>query len=143
MEERAMLKKIYASFGIAALMVMTLLMTGCTAAETLAEGISEKSISGTGLFGYSDIGIDAATKTPKVKYLLVKGKYTSIPAGMEYVEYTEDVDSSIFNSAAKTYSRRLVFGSSDKKRADKIMKAAVTAIQQPYADAADQEKKNL
>ena len=132
-----MLKTVYAIMVSFMMVTLAGMLSGCTAMETLAEGISEKAISGSGLFGYSDVGIDATTKTPKTKFLVVKGKYSSIPEGMEYVEYTEDIDSSIFNSASKTYSRRLVFGSSDKKRADAMLKATVDALKQPYADAED------
>ena len=99
--------------------LFAVMLTGCTAADTIAAGISEKAISGEGVFGVSKLGIDAATKTPTLQAVLVRGNYTSVPAGIEFIEYSESTDRSIWNPEAFTYRKRLIFGSAERSRMEK------------------------
>ena len=108
-------------------------LNGCTAADTIAAGVSEKAISGEGMFGVSKLGIDAATKTPTLQGILVRGNYTSIPAGIEFLEYSESTDRSIWNPEAFTYRKRLVFGSAEHNRMDKIVKAVEEQVKTPVS----------
>ena len=106
-------------------------LNGCTAADTIAAGISEKAVSGEGMFGVSKIGIDAATKTPTLQAILVRGHYTSVPAGIEFIEYSESTDRSIWNPEAFTYKKRLVFGSAEHERMDEVVKAVGEQVKTP------------
>lgn len=108
-------------------------LNGCTAADTIAAGISEKAISGEGMFGLSKIGIDAATKTPTLQAILVRGNYTSVPAGIEFIEYSESTDRSIWNPEAFTYRKRLVFGSAEHTRMDEVVKAVGEQVKAPVS----------
>ena len=49
--EKKMLKTVYAIMILFMMVTLAGMLSGCTAMETLAEGISEKAISGSGLFG--------------------------------------------------------------------------------------------
>lgn len=113
--------------------VLIAVLTGCTAADTLASGISEKAVSGEGMFGVSKIGIDAATKMPTLQAILVRGNYTSIPAGIEFIEYSESTDRSIWNPEAFTYKKRLVFGSAEQDRMDEVVKAVEEQVKTPVS----------
>ena len=108
-------------------------LNGCTAADTIAAGISEKAISGEGIFGVSKIGIDAATKTPTLQAILVRGNYTSVPAGIEFIEYSESTDRSIWNPEAFTYKKRLVFGSAEHDRMDEVIQAVGEQVKTPVS----------
>lgn len=111
---------ILAGSGFALLLVLGL--TGCTTAETLAKGISEKSISGSGTFIHSRAGLDKQTQTPELSTLFVWGDYTSVVPGDEVFRLEESSDSSIFNSSAVTKKRKIFFSSGDKKRMDRFIK---------------------
>ena len=103
--------------------VANLLLIGCTAPNTLAKGISEKSISASGTFLYNRTGLDTKTQTPEMQNLFIWGDYNSVAAGDEIFRYEENEDASIFNSASKTNKKKVFFASGDKKRMDAVIKA--------------------
>ena len=113
--------------------VFAVMLTGCTAVDTIAAGISEKAVSGEGMFGVSKIGIDAATKTPTLQGILVRVNYTSIPAGIEFLEYSESTDRSIWNPEAFTYKKRLVFGSAEHSRMDEVVRTVGEQVKTPVS----------
>lgn len=104
---------------IAAILIMS--GAGCAAVDTVAKGISEKSISGSGTVVLSRVGLDTTTQTPEMKTLFVWGDYTSVANGDEIFRMEETEDASIFNSAATTKKRKIFFATSDKKRMDKVI----------------------
>lgn len=106
-----------------ALIAFAAVLTGCRTAETLAQGVSEKSISGSGSFVYSTVGLDAATQTPELTTLFVWGDYTSIVPGDEVFRYEESRDASIFNSNATSYRKKVFFATGDKSRMDAVIQA--------------------
>ena len=105
----------------AAVALLICAATGCSTAETLAAGISSKSISGSGAFGYSRVGLDTATQTPEMVSLFVWGDYTSVVPGDEVFRLEEVEDASIFNSSAVTRRRKVFFATGDKKRMDAVV----------------------
>lgn len=100
-----------------------LLLTGCTAPNTLAKGISEKSISASGTFLYNRTGLDTKTQTPETQNLFIWGDYNSVAGGDEIFRYEENEDASIFNSSAVTKKKKVFFASGDKKRMDAVINA--------------------
>lgn len=106
-----------------AILAVLLLAGGCTTAETLAKGVSEKSISGSGTFVYSRVGLDTATQTPELMNLFVWGDYTSVVPGDEIFRYEEVEDASIFNSDAKTKKKKIFFATGDKARMEDVISA--------------------
>lgn len=107
---------------LAAVTSMFAIGSGCTTAETLAQGVSQKSISGSGTFGYGRIGLDTTTQTPEMTSLFVWGDYTSVVPGDEIFRYEESEDSSIFNSDVKTYKKKIFFATGNKDRMDAVIK---------------------
>ena len=105
----------------AAVALLILCTTGCNTAETLAAGISQKSISGSGAFGYSRVGLDKTTQTPELTSLFVWGDYTSVVPGDEIFRLEESEDASIFNSSATSKRRKVFFASGDKARMDAVI----------------------
>ena len=114
--------------------VIAIVLTGCTAMDTMATGVSQKSISGSGTVAYGNVGIDAATLTPEVSGLFVWGDYTSVVAGDEIFRYEESEDASVFNSNAVTKRKKIFFASGDKSRMDEVIKA-ITKPKEPPNDS--------
>jgi hypothetical protein len=122
MKGRQLMKMLVATI---ALIILAFLFAGCQATNTLAAGVSEKSISGSGTFVYSSVGLDAVTQTPELTTLFVWGDYTSIVPGDEVFRYEETRDASIFNSNASSYRKKVFFATGDKSRMDAIIKATI------------------
>ena len=97
------------------------LLTGCKAPETLAGGIAEKSLSGSGTFIHSKVGVDSVNHLPELSGLFVWGDYTSVVPGDEIFRYEETEDASIFNSQSKTKKKKIFFATGDKSRMDKVL----------------------
>ncbi len=100
---------------------VVLLLTGCTTAQTLAQGVSEKSITASGMMSYGRVGLDNVTQTPEMFNLFIWGDYASGAPGSEVLRYEETEDASIFNSQAVSKSRKLVFITGDKSRMDEVI----------------------
>ena len=108
---------------LAAMGSVILALSGCTATNTIAKGISEKSISASGTFLYNRTGLDTKTQTPEMQNLFIWGDYNSIAGGDEVFRYEENEDASIFNSSAVTKKKKVFFASGDKKRMDAVINA--------------------
>ena len=78
------------------------LMTGCSAVKTLAEGISEKSLSGSGTVSIQRVGVDPETNTPVLKSTVVTGDYASARNGDYALQYRRRKSPSIWNKDAVT-----------------------------------------
>ena len=100
---------------------VVLLLTGCNTAQTLAQGVSEKSITASGMMSYGRVGLDNVTQTPEMFNLFIWGDYASGAPGSEVLRYEESEDASIFNSQAVSKSRKLVFITGDKSRMDEVI----------------------
>ena len=74
----------------------------CGTARTLAEGVSEKSLSGSGTVAIQRVGIDDETKTPVLKSTVVTGDYASARNGDHAFQYRRKKAPSIFNKDAVT-----------------------------------------
>lgn len=104
-------------------MGVLLLLTGCQTAETLAQGVSEKSISASGVFTLNRAGLDKTTQTPELLNLFIWGDYTSVQPGDEIFRLEENEDASIFNSSAITKKKKVFFATGDKARMDAVINA--------------------
>lgn len=101
--------------------VMAMFMTGCTAANKIAQGVSEKSISASGTFVLSKTGINAVNQTPELLNMFIWGDYNSVGDGNEVFRYEQSEDASIFNSASKSKKTKVFFSSADIKRMDMVV----------------------
>ena len=112
---------------IITLCAAVLILTGCNTANTLAKGVSEKSISASGVFTLNRAGLDKTTQTPELMNLFIWGDYTSVVPGDEVFRYEENEDASIFNSSAITKKKKVFFATGDKARMDAVINAITTA----------------
>ena len=87
---------------LAAALLACVLFAGCSTANTLAQGISEKSISGSGTVAIQRVGIDDETKTPVLKSTVITGDYASARNGDYALQYRRRKSPSIFNKDAIT-----------------------------------------
>lgn len=94
-------RKVYKVVGIVAALACFLL-AGCSTTQKLAEGISEKSISGSGTVAIQRVGIDDETKTPVLKSTVITGDYASARNGDYALQYRRRKSPSIFNKDAVT-----------------------------------------
>lgn len=106
---------------IAAAALLLLMITGCKTSETLAKGISNKSISASGVFTMNRGGLDTATQTPELLSLFIWGDYTSVFPGDEIFRYEESESPSIFNKESISKSKKIFFASGDKARMDAVI----------------------
>ncbi len=102
-----------------------LLLTGCNTANTLAKGVSEKSISASGVFTLNRAGLDKTTQTPELLNLFIWGDYASVHPGDEIFRYEEAEDASIFNSKSVNKNKKIFFATGDKKRMDTVINSIV------------------
>ena len=84
------------------LLILIILLAGCGAVQTLAQGVSEKSLSGSGTVAIQRVGIDDETKTPVLKSTVVTGDYASARNGDSAFQYWRRKSPSIFNTSAVT-----------------------------------------
>ena len=94
--------KIGKAVAILAGLLVLALAAGCSTAQTLAKGLSEKSISGSGTVSIQRVGIDDETKTPVLKSTVVTGDYASAHNGDYALQYRRKKSPSIFNKDAVT-----------------------------------------
>ena len=86
----------------AAALLVCALLAGCSTTQKLAEGISGKSISGSGTVAIQRVGIDDETKTPVLKSTVITGDYASARNGDYALQYRRRKSPSIFNKDAVT-----------------------------------------
>ena len=86
---------------IAVSVTVALLMSGC-AADKLAAGVAEKSVSVSGTVADQRVGIDPETKTPVLRSTVVTGDYASAKNGDYAFQYRRKKSPSIFNKDAIT-----------------------------------------
>lgn len=121
------MKEIIALIAIGAV----LLLTGCNTANTLAKGVSEKSISASGVFTLNRAGLNTSTQTPELMNLFIWGDYTSVQPGDEIFRLEENEDASIFNSSAITKKKKVFFATGDKARMDAVINAMTGTDKNP------------
>ena len=85
-----------------AALAAALTFSGCNAVKTLAEGLSEKSLSGSGTVSIQRVGVDPETNTPVLKSTVVSGDYASARHGDCALQYRRRKSPSIFNTNAVT-----------------------------------------
>ena len=85
-----------------ALLALALVTGGCETTQTLAEGVAEKSLSGSGTVAIQRVGVDPETKTPVLKSTVITGDYASARNGDYAFQYRRRKSPSIFNADAVT-----------------------------------------
>ena len=97
-KDRKVFKVVCAFFALAT----AFFLAGCGTAQTLAQGVSEKSLSGSGTVAIQRVGIDDETKTPVLKSTVITGDYASARNGDYAFQYRRKKSPSIFNANAIT-----------------------------------------
>ena len=95
-------RKVYKVGTAVAAVFAALCLTGCQAVKTLAEGVAEKSISGSGTVSIQRVGVDPETNTPVLKSTVVTGDYASARHGDYALQYRRRKSPSIWNKDAVT-----------------------------------------
>ena len=86
--------------GLSALLAAALCLAGCGTVRKLAEGVAEKSLSGSGTVSIQRVGVDPETNTPVLKSTVVTGDYASARNGDHALQYRRRRSPSIFNKDA-------------------------------------------
>lgn len=97
------MKKLFLAFCPA----LTLVFSGCSAYQTLAEGIGTKNVSGDGVVAETHIGLDFDNKIPEIKTFFVSGDIATVKAGTNAISYREESSASIWNAKSVTKKRFL------------------------------------
>ena len=75
-------------------------LAGCGTVRKLAEGVAEKSLSGSGTVSIQRVGVDPETNTPVLKSTVVTGDYASARHGDYALQYRRKKSPSIWNKDA-------------------------------------------
>ena len=122
-------------------------LTGCGTTQTLAEGVAEKSLSGSGTVAIQRVGVDPETKTPVLKSTVITGDYASARNGDYAFQYRRRKSPSIFNAEAVTEEVTINYIGTKKYAATalELAKQDVAAAKEPTeaesAQASPREKK--
>ena len=95
-------RKVYKVGTTVVALFAVLFTAGCQAAKTLAAGVAEKSISGSGTVSVQRVGVDPETNTPVLKSTVVTGDYASARHGDYALQYRRKKSPSIWNKDAVT-----------------------------------------
>lgn len=109
-------------------------MSGCTATNTLAKGITTKNLSGNGTYVDSHIGLNVETKIPELKTTFISGDFASTKAGTNSVSYREESSASIWNAKSVTKKRYLTITLIDDGNIPEAIKAVANVIRQAEKD---------
>lgn len=123
-------------FKVAGAVAACLSLTGCGTAQTLAAGVAEKSLSGSGTVAIQRVGIDDETKTPVLKSTVITGDYASARNGDYALQYRRRKSPSIFNAEAITEEVTINYIGTKEYAAtalDLARKDAKTAAEHPAA----------
>lgn len=118
-------------FGILTIIAALLLLTGCAATETLAQGISTKNTSGNGTVIDSHIGLNTESKIPELRTLFVSGDIATVKAGTNAISYREESSASIWNAQSVTKKRFLAITLTDAGD----VPAAIRAVSEVFKTA--------
>lgn len=95
-------RKVYKLGTAVAALLAVLCLAGCQAVKTLAAGVAEKSLSGSGTVSIQRVGVDPETNTPVLKSTVVTGDYASARNGDCALQYRRRKSPSIWNKDAVT-----------------------------------------
>ena len=95
-------RKVYKLGATVAALLAWLCLAGCGAVKTLAAGVAEKSLSGSGTVSIQRVGVDPETNTPVLKSTVVTGDYASARNGDHALQYRRRKSPSIWNKDAVT-----------------------------------------
>lgn len=95
-------RRVFKVAGAVGALLVCFMLAGCSTANKLAEGVSEKSLSGSGTVAIQRVGIDDETKTPVLKSTVITGDYASARNGDYAFQYRRKKSPSIFNANAIT-----------------------------------------
>lgn len=99
-KERRVYRVAGAMAALLASVAIALATDGCTAANRIAEGIAEKSLSGSGTVSIQRVGVDPESNTPVLKSTVVTGDYASARSGDYALQYRRKKSPSIWNKDA-------------------------------------------
>ena len=127
---------------LSVLSVLSVILTGCKATETLAQGITTKNVTGDGTVIDSHIGIDPDTKIPGLKTLFISGDFATVKAGTNQVSYREESSASVWNASSVTKKRFLAITLTDAGDVPAAIKAVAEVFKTAEASTAEKENKD-
>ena len=125
---------------LSVLSVLSVILTGCKATETIAAGITTKNVSGNGTVVDSRIGIDPDTKIPALKTVFVSGDFATVKAGTNQVSYREESSASVWNASSVTKKRFLAITLTDAGDVPAAIRAVAEVFKTAEATAATDQK---
>lgn len=81
---------------------LTIVLTGCSTTEKIAEGVATKNVTGNGTFIKTNVGIDPDSKIPGIYTTFVSGDYASAKSGTNSILYRSESTGSIWNAKSLT-----------------------------------------
>lgn len=109
-------------------LIISLVVAGCATSEQLAKNLENKHVAGDGLVIKTKIGLDTVNQTPEVDMLFINGSFQSIPAGKNYLKYTNTKYSAWYNKDNQTQIRNLVITANDNSEFQEVLKYTIQLI---------------
>ena len=117
------------------IIALALILTGCAATETIAQGITTKNISGNGTVIDSHIGLNAESKIPELRTLFVDGDIATVKAGTNAISYREESSASVWNASSITKKRFLAITLTDAGDVPAVIRAVSEVFKTAEATA--------
>lgn len=111
------------------------IVTGCATAETVAQGITTKNVSGNGTVIDSHVGLNVETKIPELKTTFISGDIATVKAGTNAISYREESAASVWNAQSITKKRFLAITLTDSGDVPATIKAVAEVIARQEAQA--------
>lgn len=111
------------------------IVTGCATAETVAQGITTKNVSGNGTVIDSHVGLNVETKIPELKTTFISGDIATVKAGTNAISYREESAASMWNAQSVTKKRFLAITLTDAGDVPATIKAVAEVIARQEAQA--------
>ena len=112
------------------------IVTGCATAETVAQGITTKNVSGNGTVIDSHVGLNVETKIPELKTTFISGDIATVKAGTNAISYREESAASMWNAQSVTKKRFLAITLTDGGDVPATIKAVAEVIARQEAEDA-------
>ena len=120
----------------------SLVLTGCSSMDRIAEGIATKNVTGNGTFVKSVVGIDPDSKIPGIHTTFVSGDYASAKSGTNSILYRSESTGSIWNAKVLTKKQFVSITLVDSGDVGDVIRAVsdvLRATHQPQIDDSDSD----
>lgn len=113
--------------------------SGCATSEKIAESLSAKTVTGSGLITKNKIGVDE-NKIPTMESTVISGDFETIKAGSNYVKYKDETSAAWYNASNKTRKINLTISADGKSNLAETLRYALGLVERLPESTVSEEK---